>query len=336
MAAAEEMPAPMQMVQMLGAFQISQALYVVAKLGVATALADGPRTIEQLAAATGAKADALRRIIRALAPLGIFRTDGGRIEVTPLGLTLAEGHPGSVRDVALYRMELLYAPFGDLLHTVMTGENAATRYYGKPFLEWTASSPATAEILTRAMASITQGPKAGMFDGYSLPGGNLVADIGGADGSMICQFLAREPGRRGIVFDLPEIVPAAQKVLAGHGLAGRVDIQSGDFFESVPEADVYVLSFVLHDWDDESCLRILQTVKDAAAPGAHLVVVETVIPPGDAPHPGKLIDLTMLAMLTGRERTAGEYEKLLAAAGYTMDRIVPSPTPFSFIEATLK
>jgi hypothetical protein len=336
MPTAEEVPEPMQMLQMLGAFQISQALYVVAKLGLLTVLADGPRSIGELAAATGAKADVAGRLIRALAPLGIFRTDGGRVEATPLGLTLAEGRPGSVRDIALFWMETHYAPFGELLHTAMTGENAATAHYGKPFMDWTASSPATAELMTRAMASVTQSLRAGMFDNYSLPEGNLVADIGGADGSMLCQLLAREPDRRGIVFDRPETVPAARKTLAGHGLAGRVDIQPGDFFESVPGAEVYVLSYILHDWDDESCLRILRTVKTAAAPGARLVIVETVIPPGDTPHLAKIIDLTMLAMTTGRERTAGEYETLLATAGFTMDRIAPSPTPFSFIEATLR
>jgi hypothetical protein len=334
--AAEEVPEPARMLQMLAGFQISQALYVVAKLGLSTALADGPQTMEQLAAATGAKADVLRRIIRTLAPLGVFRTDDEAVEATPLGLTLAEGHPGSVRDIALFWMETHYAPFGELRYTATTGESAATHYYGKPFMEWIASSPATAEIQTRAMASVTQGLRAGMFDDYPLPTGNLVADIGGADGSVICQLLAREPDRRGVVFDLPEVVPAARKVLADHGLAGRVDIQPGDYFESVPTADVYILSFVLHDWDDESCLRILRTVKNTAAPGARLVVIESVIPPGSAPHPGKLIDLTMLAMVTGRERTAEEYEELLAAAGFTMERIVPSPTPFSFIEATLQ
>ncbi|MCO5998811.1 acetylserotonin O-methyltransferase [Actinoallomurus rhizosphaericola] len=323
------------MIQMLGAFQISQALYVVAKLGLSTALVDGPRTVEDLAAATGAKADVIGRIIRVLAPMGVFRTDGGKVESTALGLTLAEGYPGSVRDAALFWMESHYAPFGELLHTAMTGENAATHYYGKPFMDWTSSNPAMADIQTRTMASLTHALRAGMFEGYSLPEGNLVADIGGADGSMICQFLAREPDRRGIVFDRPEIVPSARKVLADHGLAGRVSIQSGDFFESVPTADVYILSYVFHDWDDESCLRILQTIKNAAAPGARLVLVESVIPPGDTPHPAKLIDLTMLAMTTGRERTAGEYERLLAAAGFTMDGIVPSPTMFSFIEATL-
>jgi O-methyltransferase domain/Dimerisation domain len=336
MPSAEEVPEPVQMVQLLAGFQLSQALYVVAKLGLCSALVDGPQTIEQLAAATGAEADVVGRLVRTLAPLGIFRTSDGRVQATSLGLTLAEGHPGSVRDVALFWMETHYAPFGELRHTAMTGEDGATAYYGKPFMEWISSTPARADLQTRAMANVTGGMRAGMFDHYSLPAGPVVADLGGADGSVLSELLAREPGRRGIVFDRPEVVPAAREALARRGLAGRVDVQSGDFFESVPPADVYVLSYIMHDWDDESCLRILRTVSQAAAPGARLVIIESVIPPGDAPHPAKLIDLTMLAMTTGRERTAEEYAALLTAAGYTLDRIVPSPSPFSFIEATLR
>ncbi|MGA5899221.1 methyltransferase [Streptomyces venetus] len=153
---------------------------------------------------------------------------------------------------------------------------------------------------------------------------------------MICQFLAGEPDRRGIVFDRPEVVPAARKVLAEHGLADRVDVAAGDFFESVPAADVYAPSYILHDWEDGSCLRILRSVKAAAARGARVVLVESVIPPGDAPHPAKFVDLTMLVMLTGQERTAEDYEALLDAAGFALDRIGATPTPFSFIEATLR
>ncbi|WP_328440793.1 acetylserotonin O-methyltransferase [Streptomyces sp. NBC_00444] len=332
----EEVPKPVQMLQLLVGFQISQALYVVAKQGLSTALADGPLTVEQLAAATGTNADVLRRIVRALAPLGVFRTDDGLVEVTDLGKTLADGQPDSVRDLALFWMETHYAPFGALLHTAVTGENAASRYYGEPFFDWISRFPAQVETQNRAMAGVTKGLRAGMFDGYSLPEGGVVADVGGADGAMICQFLAGEPDRRGIVFDRPEVVPAARKVLAEHGLADRVDVVAGDFFESVPEADVYVLSYILHDWDDESCLRILRMVRAAAGRGARVVLVESVIPPGDAPHPAKFVDLTMLAMLTGRERTAEEYEVLLDAAGFTLDRIVATPTPFSFIEATLR
>jgi hypothetical protein len=217
-----EMPEPLQMVQLLGGFQVSQALYAVAELGVATVLLDGSRTVQQLAAATGSDAGALGRVVRFLATLGVFRISGTAVEVTGLGATLAEGSPGSVRDVALYWMQTHYAPFGQLLHTVRTGETAATRHYGKPFFEWLSADPGMVEVQNNAMAVVTNSLRAGMFDGYRLPEGNLVADIGGADGSMICRLLAREPSRRAIVFDRPEVVPAARKVLDDRGLpAGR-------------------------------------------------------------------------------------------------------------------
>jgi predicted transcriptional regulator len=328
--------APLQMTQMLAGFQVSQALYVVAKLDVATILRNGPQTIEQLAAVTNANADALGRIIRFLATLGIFRTNGDQVEITELGETLAEDRPDSVRYSALYWMETHYAPFGDLLHTARTGETAATRYYGASFFDWISTDAERLEIQNRAFAHVTKGLRAGMFDGYRLPEGAVVADIGGADGSMLTQLLADEPDRQGIVFDRPEIVVAAQETLAEHGMTERVQSVAGDFFESVPAADVYVLSYILHDWDDESCRRILRTIADAAAPGAHVVLVELMLPPGDEPHLAKVIDLTMLAMVNGRERTAEEYETLLASAGFTLDRIVSSPTPFSFVEATLR
>ena len=329
----EELPAPVQMTGLLAGFQVSQALFVVARLDLATVLADGSRTIDELAAATGAKADPIRRLIRSLAPLGIFRTHGDTVEITPLGATLAEGRPGSVRDLALYWMETHYAAFGDLLHTATTGEPAATHHYREPFFDWISKYPSLVEVQNNAMGNVTRGVRAGMFDGYLLPPGHVVADIGGADGSMIAELLANDPDRQGIVFDLPEVVPAARKTLAASGLQDRVGAVAGNFFESVPAADVYILSYILHDWDDESSLRILRTVGKAAAPGARIVLVETVIPPGDAPHLAKSIDLTMLAMLTGRERTGTEYAGLLDGAGFTMDRIVPTSTPYSFIEA---
>ncbi|AUI61789.1 methyltransferase [Amycolatopsis sp. BJA-103] len=331
-----EIPPQIQMIQLLTGFEVSQALYVVAKLDIATILRNGPRTIDQLAAETNADVDALGRIIRFLASIGVFRTDGDQIEVTELGMTLADEHPGSVRYGALYFMETHYAPFGDLLHTALTGETAATRYYGQPFFDWISAAPERVEVQNRAFANFTNSQRAGMFEGYRLPDGAVVADIGGADGSMLVQLLADAPDRRGIVFDRPEVIAAAQKTLADHGMADHAHTVGGDFFESVPAADVYVLAYILHDWDDQSCRRILHTIAAAAKPGARVVLVEAVIPPGDAPHPAKGIDLTMLVLVSGRERTAEEYRALLDSAGFVLDRIVPSPTPFSFIEATLR
>jgi hypothetical protein len=335
-----DLPQPVQMLRMLAGLQVSQALYVVAKLDVATRLLSGPRTIEDLAAGIGANADVLERIVRVLAPMGLFRTaeatGTGKVELTSLGATLAQGAPGSVRDMAVFWMETHYAPFGQLLHTAVTGETAATYHYGEPFFDWLSKNPTMVEVQNRAMAVVTNGLRTGMFDGYALPPGGLVADIGGADGSMMVQLLARDPERKGIVFDLPEIVPAAETVLRDNGMADRVEAVAGDFFDAVPSADVYVLSYIMHDWDDASCVRILRSLRDASGPGARVVLVEAVIPPDDSPHPAKVVDLTMLGMMTGRERTAEQYEKLLAAAGVVVDRIVSTRSPFSFIEATVR
>jgi precorrin-6B methylase 2 len=325
----------MQMIQMLAGFQIAQALYAVARLDVATHLDGGPMTTGELAAATGTQPEALRRLIRALTSIGVFRRlPNDAVESTPLGATLSAHGPDSVRDAALFWMETHYLPFSELLHTIRTGEPAADRHYGQPFFDWLIKDPERIALLTGAMANVTNGMRAGMFDDYRLPEGEVVADIGGADGTVLLTLLADEPDRRGIVFDAPEVVSRARESLARHALADRVEVVAGDFFRSVPRADVYVLSFILHDWDDTSCHGILRTIRNAAAPGARVVVVEGVVPSDARPHITTMMDLTMLAMVTGKERTADEYRELLSAAGFTVDRIVPTPSPFSVIEAT--
>jgi hypothetical protein len=330
------LPPDAVMLQMLTGFQVSQAVYVVAKLDIATILAEkGPRTISQLADEAGADADALGRVIRFLASLGVFRTHGGEVEITELGALLAAG-PASQRYPAMFWMEMHYTPFADLLHTVRTGETAATRYYGKPFFDWITEDPERTEIQNRTFAAAAGSLRDGMFDGYRLPGGTVVADIGGADGAILARLLAGDPGRAGIVFDRPEVVAAAPATIAERGLADRVQTVGGDFFDSVPTADTYVLSWILHDWDDGSCRAILGNIARMARPGARLVVIESIMPGGDEPHLTRIADLTMLAMLPGRERTEDGYRTLLDSAGFTVDRIVSTPTPFSFIESTLR
>jgi hypothetical protein len=335
--AVEEVPASARMVQLLAGFQVSQALFVVAELDVAAALGTGSRTVPDLAAAVGAEPAALRRLLRSLAGLGLFRSDGqDGFAVTPLGATLASDAPGSLRDLALTWMQTHYAPFGDLLETVRSGEPAATRFYGQPYFDWLAGDAERVARFTGAMAALTAGVKAGAVQGYTLPGGLTVVDVGGADGALLLMLLGADPnpGRRGVVFDRPHVVSAASARLAGSALAGRIEVVGGDFFEAVPAGDVHLLSMVLHDWADEPARRLLRTVAAAGRPGSRLVALELVMPSDDAPHLARMIDLTMLGMLTGRERTAAEHEGLLASAGFRLDAIQTTPTPISIIEAT--
>lgn len=328
-------PAAARMYQLLSGFEVSQALYVVAELGVATALLNGPRSVEGLAMQAGVDAGALGRVIRFLVPLGVFSTTaGGEIEVTGLGRTLADGPPDSVRGMARYWMETHYAPFASLLETVRTGKTGATEFLGKPFFEWVNESPRLAELQNAAIGGVSRLARADILDAYQFPKG-IIADLGGADGSLMAELLAREPQREGIVFDLPNIVAQATETLAAAGLSDRSTVVGGDFFDGVPAADVYVMSVVLHDWDNPAAVRILRNIAKAAAPGAHLVLLEMVMPEGDVPHLTKMVDVVLLAMVGGRERTETEWRQLLGEAGFTLNRVVPGSGPLSAIEATL-
>ncbi|MFF0087067.1 methyltransferase [Streptomyces canus] len=335
-AAPPPVPPLFQMAQLLGGFQVSQALYVIAKLDVATKLADGPRDLTTLARETGAHEESLGRLIRTLAPLGLFQDAGGdKVTVTPLGEFLSATHPMSLRPAALFWMETHYLPFAGLLDTVRTGVPAAETHYGKPFFDWVVEDPERVALTNSAMAGVVASVRAGMFEDYVLPAGRTVADLGGADGSVLAELLSRNPDHSGIVFDLPEVVKAAHGVLASRGLTDRVEVVGGSFFEEVPTADVYVLAYILHDWSDEESGRILAAIRKAARPGARLLVIESVVPEGDEPHMAKMVDLTMLGMLSGKERTEREYERLLGDAGFSLDRVVATPSPLSILETTL-
>lgn len=325
------------MVQLMGGFQVSQAVYVVGRLGVATILEqEGPKSVAELATRTGARPGPLGRLIRTLAPVGVFTTDGDQVSITPVGATLSETNPQSLLRVVRMWMETHYLPFSELLHSVVSDEPGADKYLGEPFFDWINRDADRSALFSGAMADLTTGLRAGMFDEYRLPPGHTVADIGGSDGSLLVELLTRDDNaqRRGIVFDRPTTVTNAGPTVAAAGLGDRVEIVGGDFFAAVPTADIYLLGYIFHDWDDESCRRILASIAAAAPPRARVLLVEGVVPDGDVPHLTKAVDLTMLGMLPGRERTEQEYRDLLTSAGFTLDRIVATPTSFSILEAT--
>jgi hypothetical protein len=323
------------MVQLLSGFQVSQALYVAAKIGVADRLADGPVAVEQLASDLDADPLALSRLLRTLGALGVFsEADPGAYGLTPLGATLVSDREGSMRDLALMWMETHYAPFAGLLETVRTGDCAATEHYGQPFFSWLADQPEQVDRFSRAMANLTDGIKAGAIASYAFPQSGNIVDVGGADGALLARVLESAPGATGVVFDLPHVVAEAAPTLKSYGLGDRMTSEGGDFFEAVPAGgDAYLLSMVLHDWNDVDATRLLSNIRDAAAPGARVLAFELVMPPGDQPHMSKMIDLTMLGMLNGRERTETEMRSLFEGAGLTYDGTTPTPTPISIIEA---
>jgi hypothetical protein len=334
MADQHSIPAAAQMHQLLYGFEVSQALYVVAELGIPDELLDGPRRVESLAGSVGAEVDALDRLIRFLVPVGLFRLSDGRVEVTDLGRTLVDGPADSMRGAARYLMLTHYAPFASLIHTVRTGQVAATAYFGQPFFDVINGSPELVALQNSAMAGFTTRFRGDILDRLEFPDGDTIADIGGADGTMLAEILPRLPGRRGIVFDMPNVVGAATATLDAAGLADRAIAVGGSFFDGAPTADVYLLSAILHDWDDPNAIRILRHIADAAAPGAHLILIDTVVPQEDAPLTARISDLTMMAMIGGRERTESQWRRLLEVGGFTVQRVTSGSGMYSAIEAT--
>ena len=315
-------------------YWVSQAIYVAAKLGLADELAVGPRTVDELAAQTGTDPDVLFRLLRALASKGIFaeRADG-RFEMTALAEPLREDAPGSKRYMALMMGEEHYFAWGELLHNVRTGGTAFERVYGTPIFEFLAEHPDKAAIFDRAMGGVHGTETDDLLDAYDLSDVGTLADVGGGNGNVLRAALKRHPAMRGILFDLPNVVERAAKAFEGNGLAERSELIPSDFFEAVPEgADAYLLRYIIHDWDDDRSRRILRNVWDAMPDDARLLVAESVIPPGNEPFFGKWLDLTMLTIPGGRERTKAEDRALYESAGFELTQLVPTRREISIVE----
>jgi O-methyltransferase domain/Dimerisation domain len=331
-----ELPPSVRMIQFLGGFRISQALYAAAVLGVADHLVAGPAAVKILAEQAGAHAPSLHRLLRTLASVGVFtEPEPGVFALTPLGQTLTSGQPGLMRDLAIMFMETHYAPFADLIHTIRTGQPAAERFYGQPFFTWLSHHPEQAARFTGAMANLTSGFKTAAIASLPLEGIETIVDVGGADGTVLATILAAHQHLRGVLYDLPHVISSAPQILVSRGVEDRADCVGGDFLDSVPPGgDAYLASLVLHDWPDQGAERILANIATAGGSGARLLLVDFVVPPGDTPHLAKISDLNMLAMMGGKERTETEWRELLTTAGFGGIEIRPTGTPFSVIQAT--
>jgi O-methyltransferase/methyltransferase family protein len=314
-----------QMRQLLNGFRVTQALYVAAKLGLADILKDGPQSIEALAATTDANADALYRVLRALASIGVFEEGpAGQFALTPLAAVLQHDHPSAVRAQALFFGDEPYRAWGGLYESVMTGANAYERAFGAPHFEYLARHPHQNEIFNQAMNASSRQAAMDLVSVYDFSAAGTVVDIAGGQGVLIAAILRANPTLHGILFDQPHVVANARPILEAGGVADRCELASGDFFVSVPSGDIYTLRHIVHDWDDEHAILILRNCAEAMAPGGRTLVIESVIEPGNDPSTAKFLDLMMFVMNGGRERTAEEYHLLFTAAGLRLTRIIPT------------
>jgi hypothetical protein len=323
-----------RMAGMITGYWVSQMVHVAAKLGLADLLADVPKTADELAQATGTHARSLYRLLRALASVGVFsEVDDRRFSQTPLSECLRSDVPGSQWAMAVMMGDEHYHAWGDLLESVRTGQTAFDRLYGQPIFKYLAEHPEQARVFDAAMTSIHGRETQAMLDAYDLSGVHVLADVGGGNGSNLIGILGRYPGIRGVLFDLPHVAERAGANLEAAGLSGRCEVVGGDFFASIPvEADAYFLRHILHDWDDEKAGLILRNIRTSMPEGAKLLVIEHVLPPGDEPSFGKLLDLNMLLLPGGVERTEAEFRQLYRGSGFRLTRIVPAQGDLSVVE----
>jgi hypothetical protein len=317
-------------------YWVSQMVFVVAKLGVADVLAKGPKTPAAIAEQVGAHAPSLRRVLRTLASIGVFaETPNGRFRLTPLAAMLRSGVPGSLRDFALMIVDdYNWAGWGALLHGVTTGEVAFDHVHGVRFFDYLATHPAKEKAFAASMASISGAENDAIARAFAFGRFGRLVDVGGAHGHLLATILRRHRKLRGVLYDQPQVVAGAPASGLLAGLEDRVEVIGGDFFASVPAgADAYMVKYIIHDWDDERCVRILGLCREAMAPGGRVLVIENVIEPGNRPGWSKLLDINMLALLTGKERTKAEFRDLFARAGLRLRRVVPTASPMSVLEA---
>ena len=314
-------------------FAAAQSLSVAAELGLADHLAAGPQTVEALAAATGTAPSALRRVMRLLAAEGIFAEEvPGTFAQTPLSDGLRADAPGSPRDFLRMIGREPFVAWSRLLDAVRTGRPSFELVFGASRFDWLGQHPEAAALFQAAMVALSDDVVEPIATAYEFGDLGVVVDVGGGHGGVLSAILARHPSVEGILFDLPSGIAAAEAGLGGP--LPRCKLVAGDFFESVPEgANVYLMKKVLHDWPDDDAVRILANCRRAMAPGGRVLVAETVVPPGNAPDPIKVMDINMLVVTGGRERTADEFAALFAKAGLTAGRVIPTGARISILEA---
>jgi hypothetical protein len=337
-AASPQAPPPpqAQLMQMAYGFCTTFLLRTAAQLSLADHLADGPKSVEQLAALTKTSAPALYRLLRTLAGIGIFSEDEShQFSMTPLAEPLRSDIPGSVRTSVLsITGDLFIIPWSKLLYSVQTGQPSFDKHFGAPFFDYLTGVPEEAAWFHDMLIGFNFPDAPAVAAAYSFAPYARIADIGGATGHMLTTVLASHPGPSGIVFDLAENQAGAEELIQSRGMADRVGFIAGSFFEDIPTGcDLYMMSHVIHDWSEEQCLTILANCHRAMPQGSRLLIIESVLPEGNSFNPGKMLDISMLTLTPGQERSEHEYRALLEKANFKLNRVIPTNSAVSIMEA---
>lgn len=335
----QAIPPQAQLMDMLFAFSISRSISVAAQFGIADQLKDGAKSADEIAATLKLHPRSLYRMMRALAGAGVFHEDNEkRFSLTPLSELLRSDAPESLRHFAKFIADDAgFKTWAALPHSIQTGERAFDHEYGEFYFDWIANNPERGQIFNDAMTSMSAGAGAAVIAGYDFSGIKKLVDVGGGHGLLLAAILQKYPQMHGVVFDAPHVAAAAENLLTAQGVADRCTAVGGSFFETAPVGgDAYILKHIIHDWSDNECITILKHCHSAMADDGKVLIAEMVIPEPNIPFPGKNLDLEMLLFMTGCERTAEEYRALLDRAGFTLTRIVPTPSPYSVIEGVKK
>jgi len=310
---------------------LPRCLHVIAELGVADALGDEPRTATELATSVGAHPDALHRVLRLLSAHGVFELRGSHVSHSPASRLLQANHPQSMRSLArMFGLPINWSPYLELRHTVETGQPASGKTLPGGYWNYFEHDSSAAQIFNEAMAAKARGQVAGIMAAYDFSRFKLIADIGGGRGHLLSAVLNSTPAAKGVLFDSPHVIRDASAVAAD-----RITLQAGDFFaDALPVCDLYLLMEVIHDWDDDKASKILSAVRRAASRKATLLVLESMVPDDPAPDFIKTLDIVMLTLLGGKQRSFAEYQELLRNSGFLVAREIPTRAGISILEAS--
>ena len=333
----DEAAAASRLMDMTIAHWAGELLLQAAEMSLADKFSgDAPRSAADLAAEYGMLPRPMHRFLRALTGLDLLASAGnGSFRLTDLGAALRTGaHGASLSAVIALIGDMVKRAWKEFDHGLFTGDTGFEKAHGMGLFQYLQHNPGMAQFFSETMVGFHGREPPAVAEAYDFAGIGSLVDVGGASGNMLGHVLSRHPGVKGVLYDLPHVVADAPALLAAHGVADRVEILSGSFFDGVPKGhDAYLLSHIIHDWDDGENAPILRNVREAMNPGGKLLIVEMVLPEGDEPHMGKMLDMRMMLVPGGEERTPSEYAALLEPNGFRVERVVPTASAVSVVEA---